>query len=95
MLQSKKERPTIKVYNRGKGEDSMPIEFYNSQKEDNKYRCALEAFMNPVKILDKKIAIEQINDIYRLKKNRLTNNIEYSSLERLEELFGIDNNKER
>lgn len=89
MLQNKKENPIIKVYNRGKGEKSMPIEFYNNQKQNNIYRCALEAFMNPIKNLNKENAIKQINELYKLKKTRLANTVEYSSLERLEELLGI------
>ena len=89
MLQNKKDRPIIKVYNRGKGEKSMPIEIYNSQKQNYRYRCALEAFVNPIKNLNKENAIKQINELYKLKKTRSANTIEYSSLERLEELFGI------
>lgn len=89
MLQNKKENPIIKVYNRGKGEKSMPIEFYNNQKQNNIYRCALEAFMNPIKNLNKENAVKQINELYKLKKTRLANTVEYSSLERLEELLGI------
>ena len=67
----------------------MPIEFYNNQKQNNIYRCALEAFMNPIKNLNKENAVKQINELYKLKKTRLANTVEYSSLERLEELLGI------
>lgn len=89
MIQNKEDRPIIKVYNRGQGEDSMPIEIYNSQKQNHRYRCALEAFMNPIKNLNKENAIKQINELYKLKNIRSANTVEYSSLERLEELFGI------
>jgi zeta-toxin len=95
MLQSKQDNPTIKVFSRGQGENSMPIEFYNSQKQDTKYRCALEAFINSKKSLDNKNAIEQINELYKLKQCRNANSIEYSSLERLEELFRIERDIER
>lgn len=94
MFQNKKDRPIIKVYNRGQGENSMPIEIYNSQKQNHVYRCALEAFMNPIKNLNKENAIKQINELYKLKKTRSANIIEYSSLERLEELLGISKYRE-
>ena len=32
-------------------------EFYNNKKQDTKYSCALEAFINPPKLLDNKSAI--------------------------------------
>lgn len=95
MLQRKKDKPTIRIYNRGKGENSMPIEFYNSQNQDTRYSCALEAFINSTKLLDNKKAMEQINEIYKLKQCRNANSIEYASLERLEELFGVEKTKER
>lgn len=95
MLQRKNDNPIIKVYNRGTGENSMPIEFYNSQEENAKYSCALEAFINPIKSLDNKNAIEQINKLYEIKQNRDANSIEYVSLERLKELFGVEKDKER
>lgn len=95
MLQSKEDHPTIKVYNRGRGENSMPIEVYNSKDHDTRYSCALEAFVNPSELLDKKNAVQQINELYRLKHIRNANSIEYESLERLEELLGIEKNKER
>lgn len=90
MLQRKNDNPIIKVYNRGRGENSMPIEFYNSQEKNDRYSCALEAFLNPIKSLDNKNAIEQINELYKIKRNRDANSIEYASLERLEELFGVE-----
>lgn len=95
MLQEKEDNPTIKLYNRGIGENSMPIEFYNSKKQDNKYSCALEAFKNSSNFLHSKNAIQQINELYKLKRNRKANNIEYTSLERLEELFAIEKDRER
>lgn len=95
MLQRKKDNPTIRIYNRGKGEKSMPIEFYNNKKQDTKYSCALEAFINPPKLLDNKSAIEKINELYKLKHSRNANSIEYKSMKRLEELFGVERNKER
>lgn len=95
MLQRKNDNPTIKVYNRGRGEKSMPTESYNSKGENARYSCALEAFMNPIKSLDNKNAIEQINELYKVKQNRNADSIEYASLERLEELFGVEKDKER
>lgn len=95
MLQRKKDNPTIRIYNRGKGENSMPIEFYNNKKQDTKYSCALEAFINPPKLLDNKSAIKKINELYKLKQSRNANSIEYKSMKRLEELFGVERDKER
>ena len=46
MLQSKTEKPFIKIYFRGLNEKDLPIEVYDSRKSSN-YSCALEAFMNP------------------------------------------------
>lgn len=42
-----------------------------------------------------KKAIEQINELYKIKQNRDANSIEYSSLERLKELFEVEKNRER
>ncbi|MBO5004630.1 MAG: zeta toxin family protein [Clostridia bacterium] len=96
MLQTKKDKPKIRVFKRGKDSKSMPIELYNSSKsQGNRYSCALEAFMNPTKLLDKQTAIKTIKELYNLKQCRNANNIEYSSLERLEELFGIEKANER
>lgn len=96
MFQNKKDKPKIRVFGRGKGENSMPIELYNSSKaQNNRYRCVLEAFMNPTKLLDKQTAIKKINELYKLKQCRGANSIEYSSLERLEELFGVERDIER
>ncbi len=95
MLQRKNDNPIIKVYNRGIGEKSMPIEFYNSQEKNSRYSCALEAFLDSMKSLDNKKAIEQINELYKIKQNRDANSIEYSSLERLKELFEVEKNRER
>ena len=87
MLQNKTDAPIIKVYSRGKGKQSLPIEIYNSQQSQNKYSCALEAFYNPVQLINKQEAIEQINKLYHIKKSRAANDIEYESLKRLEELL--------
>lgn len=95
ILQRKKDNPTIRIYNRGNGENSMPIEFYNNKKQDTKYSCALEAFINPPKLLDNKSAIKKINELYKLKQSRNANSIEYQSMKRLEELFGVERDKER
>lgn len=95
MLQRKSDNPTIKVYNRGRGENSMPIEFYNNKEKNARYSCALEAFINPIKSLDNKNALEQINELYKIKKKRNADSIEYASLERLEKLFGVEKYKER
>lgn len=95
MLQRKKDNPTIRIYNKGKGENSMPIEFYNSKKQDTKYSCALEAFINTTKHICNKGANEKINELYKLKQSRNANSIEYESLKRLEELFELERDKER
>ena len=95
VLQNKEDKPIIRVYNRGKGENSMPIEVYSSMKQTGKYSCALEAFMNPIRVIDTQIATEQIQQLYRLKKSRNANDVEYYSLKRLEELFGIMKDVER
>ena len=88
-------KPIIKVYNRGKGENSMPREVYSSIKQTGRYSCALEAFMNPIRVIDDQIAIEQIKHLYRLKKSRNASEVEYCSLKRLEELFDIIKDIER
>lgn len=89
MLQNREDKPTIKIYRRGQNEKSMPIEYYNNKEENYMYRCALEAFLNPAKSLNTENAIKQLRELYQLKKRRSANNIEYASLERLQELFGI------
>lgn len=95
-LQTKRDDPRIRVFRRGENAKSMPIEIYDSSKlQGNRYSCALEAFMNPTKLLDKKTAMKFINELYHKKRCRKADKIEYSSLERLEELFGIENAKER
>lgn len=88
-LQNKENKPTVRVYNRGKGENSMPIEVYSNTKQKGKYNCAIEAFMNPIRVIDKQTAIEQIKQLYSLKNSRNANEVEYYSLKRLEELFGV------
>ena len=89
IFQEKKDGPPINVYSRGKGENSLPIEIYTSQKPNGKYQSALDAFENPVRHLDHKEAIEQIEELYKIKKYRYANYIEYISLKRLEELLQV------
>ncbi len=95
MLQKKEDHPILRVYKRGIGEDSMPIEVYNSQTQPKTYRCALEAFLNPVKSLKREDAIKQLREIYKSKRERNANSIEYSSIERLKELFGLSQELEK
>ena len=89
MLQEKEDKPLIRVYKRGMGQASMPIEVYNSQENEKVYRCALEAFLNSTNSLNKDEANNQLQEIYNAKRKRNANAIEYSSIERLKELFGI------
>lgn len=94
-LEDKKKNITVRVYSRGNSEKSLPIEIYSSQKNDIGYATALEAFENPIEQLDSNNAIELINKLYILKQNRNANIVEYSSLERLKELFNIEKVKRK
>lgn len=95
MLQGKEDKPLIRVYKRGIGQASMPIEVYNSADNETMYRCALEAFLNHANSLNKDVANEQLQKIYKAKRKRNASAIEYSSIERLKELFGIIEEKEK
>ena len=94
MLQGKRDRPVIKIYKRGKGENSMPIKYYDSTERSSKYRVALEAFMNPETAITPENASSQLKELYEKKENRGADATEYQSLERLEELFGIERDKQ-
>ena len=89
MLQNKKDNPTIRIFSRGNGEYSVPTEIYNNSCPNTIYRSALEAFVNPKQQIDKKLAKEQIQVLYRLKQQRKASDIEYSSLKKLENLFEL------
>lgn len=93
VFQNKHDGNIIKVYNRGQKEDSMPIEVYNSANEDFRYRNALEAFLNPKKNINHQNAVNQIDNLYKIKEYRGAANEEYASLERLQELFEIERTK--
>lgn len=95
MLQEKEDKPLIRVYRRGIGQASMPIEVYNSETNEVIYRCALEAFLNPTSALSQEDAKDQLQEIYNAKKNRNASLVEYLSIERLKELFGILEEKEK
>lgn len=95
MLQEKEDKPLLRVYKRGIGQNSMPIEVYNSEKNETMYRCALEAFLNPSNSLNKDEANNQLKEICNAKRKRNASSIEYSSIERLKELFGILEEKEK
>jgi len=95
MIQKKPDRPTIKIYSRGHGETSLPIEIYNNKIKNSKYRCVLEALLNPRITLNSRDAAKQLKRIYELKRKRNANAKEYASLERLEELLGIERENNR
>lgn len=90
MLQRKSDKPVIKIYKRGEQEKSMPIKYYDSTDQNILYRSALEGFMNPKKSIKKETASFKIKELYEKKKQRGADVSEYKALERLEELFGID-----
>lgn len=95
MLQGKEDKPLIRIYKRGIGQSSMPIEVYNSEDNETMYRCALEAFLNPSNSLNKDEANNQLKEIYNTKRKRNASLVEYCSIERLKELFGIVEEKEK
>jgi len=95
MLQQKREKPRIKVYHRGENENTLPIEYYHSQKSNNCYNCALEAFLHPIQKVREEEAKKQIEELYEIKRQRKANEIEYSSMKRLEELFDSGKEKSR
>lgn len=95
MFQQKEEKPIMKVYHRGENENAMPIQYYDSEKNGNRYNCTLEAFMNPIHKVTEEEAKKQIEALYQRKKQRLANEIEYSSIERLEEFFDIKTERNR
>lgn len=95
MLQLKPDKPLLRVYKRGIGQDSMPIEIYNSKSNQTMYSCALEAFLNPTNSLYKNEARNQLQEIYNAKRERNASLVEYCSIERLKQLFGILEEKEK
>lgn len=52
-------------------------------------------FSNAIEAELIKRAIKKINELYKLKQNQNANSIEYKSMKRLEELFGVKRDKER
>lgn len=95
MFQQKEEKPIMKVYHRGESENAMPIQYYDSEKNPNRYNCTLEAFMNPIHKVKEEEAKKQIETLYQRKKQRFANEIEYSSIARLEEFFNTKTERNR
>lgn len=84
MLQSKHEKPFIKIYYRGEGEEELPIVAYDSRSSKN-YSCALEAFMNPPHRISTTQIKEQIDELYKSKRSRKAAPSEYEKIKEIEE----------
>lgn len=81
----------VNIFKRGKSKDDLPIMVYQNDEKDNRYRNALEAYIEIINLESKKERgqqnIYELKRIYDLQKKRESTNEEITNLSALYDYF--------
>lgn len=89
-MQAKSEYPLIKIYNRGKGKNSEPVEVYSNFNPNKRFYGIMDAFLNPRKSITSEEAEKNIRELVNLKSNRNASINEFDVLMELESMYNLN-----